>query len=179
MNTTTSRYATEKQIEFLKSLLTQIAELGDDAREHAHRAWLTLRKIEKEEGLTKDLASKQIESLKGSLEVWRRETPRKRDFEHSVPSGRYAVDTDEGHTGFYRVAVKDSGHTFVEVQASDVTYSLPWNAAKGVLRKIEDAGVEQAGVRYGLEIGRCYKCGRTLTDETSRAQGIGPDCAKK
>jgi hypothetical protein len=30
--------------------------------------------------------------------------------------------------------------------------------------------------RYGKEIGRCGKCGRALTDETSRQRGIGPDC---
>lgn len=29
---------------------------------------------------------------------------------------------------------------------------------------------------YGMEIGRCGNCNRTLTDEVSRQRGIGPDC---
>jgi hypothetical protein len=32
---------------------------------------------------------------------------------------------------------------------------------------------------YGREIGRCGRCHRTLTDEDSRAAGLGPDCASK
>lgn len=31
---------------------------------------------------------------------------------------------------------------------------------------------------FGLQVGRCYRCGKTLTDEDSRAQGIGPECVK-
>lgn len=33
-----------------------------------------------------------------------------------------------------------------------------------------------AKVLFGQEIGRCGVCGKTLTDETSRAYGIGPVC---
>ncbi len=32
---------------------------------------------------------------------------------------------------------------------------------------------------YGREIGRCGRCHRSLTDEVSRSEGIGPECAKK
>jgi hypothetical protein len=34
-------------------------------------------------------------------------------------------------------------------------------------------------VRYGMLIGKCGVCGRTLTDEESRANGIGPVCAER
>jgi hypothetical protein len=44
------------------------------------------------------------------------------------------------------------------------------------LRAILDAGTNNAGARYGQAIGRCWKCHRHLTDETSRSLGIGPDC---
>jgi hypothetical protein len=40
-------------------------------------------------------------------------------------------------------------------------------------------GVRAAAVRYGQELEFCGCCGRHLTDETSRAAGIGPDCAAK
>lgn len=29
---------------------------------------------------------------------------------------------------------------------------------------------------FGLLVGHCYRCGKTLTDEVSRAYGIGPEC---
>lgn len=31
---------------------------------------------------------------------------------------------------------------------------------------------------FGLLVGHCYRCGKTLTDEESRAYGIGPECQK-
>ena len=33
--------------------------------------------------------------------------------------------------------------------------------------------------RYGQELGECGVCGRELTDEQSRAIGIGPVCREK
>jgi len=32
---------------------------------------------------------------------------------------------------------------------------------------------------FGFLVGHCYICGKTLTDEESRAMGIGPECEKK
>jgi hypothetical protein len=40
-------------------------------------------------------------------------------------------------------------------------------------------GTEEAQSTYGRAIGSCGACGRTLTDETSRARGLGPECAGK
>jgi len=39
--------------------------------------------------------------------------------------------------------------------------------------------IPAAIVTYGVELGVCGRCGRHLTDEDSRAAGIGPDCAAK
>ena len=39
--------------------------------------------------------------------------------------------------------------------------------------------VPAAIVTYGVELGVCGRCGRHLTDEDSRAAGIGPDCASR
>lgn len=38
---------------------------------------------------------------------------------------------------------------------------------------------QAAKERFGQEIGRCGCCGRTLTNDESRARGIGPDCWAK
>jgi hypothetical protein len=39
--------------------------------------------------------------------------------------------------------------------------------------------IPAAIVTYGVELGVCGRCGRHLTDEDSRAAGIGPDCASR
>lgn len=100
-----------------------------------------------------------------------------------VPAGRYAVETDAGVLAFYRVdrptEGRWAGRAFVHVQASEEWHSVRGNAAAGVLRKILESGPETASKRYGREIGSCGICGRTLTDENSRALGIGPVCAEK
>jgi hypothetical protein len=44
------------------------------------------------------------------------------------------------------------------------------------LKAIEAAGYEAARMTFAQELGRCYNCGKTLTDDTSRELGIGPKC---
>lgn len=89
------------------------------------------------------------------------------------PFGRYAVETDEGHLAFYRLTPDG-----LFVQASDELHRVPGNAEQAIVDKIA-ADPKAASIRYGLEIGSCGRCGRTLTDEDSRARGIGPVCAEK
>lgn len=96
-----------------------------------------------------------------------------------VEAGRYAVETEEGHLAFYRVdrptEGRWAGYTFLKVQASDELHPIKGAAAKAILTKIA-VDPKGAMLRYGLELGHCGHCGRTLTDETSRAAGIGPVC---
>lgn len=96
-----------------------------------------------------------------------------------VADGRYAVE-HEGVLKFFKV--KNGGRpgfVFLDVQASD-----DWHAIRNVTRIREivaliAADPHAAMVRYGHELGECGRCGRTLTDEASRAAGIGPICASK
>ncbi len=101
-----------------------------------------------------------------------------------VPAGRYAVTSDkDGVTRFYRVdrptEGRWAGYTFVKVQASDELHRVGKDVAAWVLAAIAKATPQAASKLYGQEIGCCGVCGRTLTDETSRANGIGPICAAK
>jgi hypothetical protein len=96
-----------------------------------------------------------------------------------VKAGRYAVPNEEGKLAFYIVSRPDKGDwkgwTFVSVMASDERHRIRGFAAvKAILEKI--AADPDAGPRFGREIGACYVCGRTLTDELSRSLGIGPVC---
>lgn len=48
-----------------------------------------------------------------------------------------------------------------------------------IVRRILDAGPRDAMLRFGLEIGSCGDCGRSLTNATSRREGIGPRCKSR
>lgn len=100
--------------------------------------------------------------------------------ETSVPEGRYAVINEAGVTEFFKVDCptegKWAGYVFVKQQASDDLYPVKGARKSDVLARI--AADPDALARYGQELGCCGRCGRTLTDEVSRATGIGPECAK-
>ena len=53
--------------------------------------------------------------------------------------------------------------------------------AERVLKSLIEMSTEEsdeAMKRFADELGRCCLCGRTLTDEASRARGMGADCAE-
>ncbi len=91
-----------------------------------------------------------------------------------VPNGRYAVTVDDDSLMFYSIK-KGNYTTFVDVWASDARWPVK-NASKKLRILTAILADPDAGPRFGREIGKCYVCGRTLTDETSRALGIGPVC---
>jgi len=100
-----------------------------------------------------------------------------------VPAGRYALRGADNVVKFYRLDKptqgKWAGWTFLKVQASDELYPIrnPNEKARIIAEIAKDVlGAEQL---YGQELGKCSRCGRTLTDETSRDYGIGPDCRAK
>lgn len=97
----------------------------------------------------------------------------------SVKDGRYAIEED-GVLKFFRVKKgRNPGFVFLDIQASD-----DWHAIRDlarIRRVIAEIAKDPKGamLRYGRELGECGHCGRTLTDEASRAAGIGPVCASK
>lgn len=99
-----------------------------------------------------------------------------------IRPGRYAVEVD-GTLKFYKIdrptEGRWAGRTFVSVQASDELYPVRNRTAREEILALVARDPEAAMRRYGQEIGRCGHCNRTLTDATSRANGIGPICADK
>lgn len=91
-----------------------------------------------------------------------------------LPEGRYAVrtDTPDQHYAFYNVTERG-----VFLQLSDSLNAVPESVELAVISKILIDPAEAARA-YGREIGDCGVCGRTLTNEVSRAYGIGPVCRK-
>lgn len=98
-----------------------------------------------------------------------------------VPAGRYAVENADGVLTFYHVRVKNNGRVQIDVKAGPATHPVPFNAAgyATILQSIIDAGIKDATIRYGHELGCCGVCGRDLTDADSRAAGIGPVCSQR
>ena len=98
----------------------------------------------------------------------------------SIPDGRYAIDnaSGKGDTVFYKVWTRRNGSRGVDLQVSDDFIQIRSADVEGILKRIEK-DVEGALARYGKEIGACGICGRTLTNDDSRARGIGPICADK
>lgn len=101
----------------------------------------------------------------------------------SVPEGHYAVPSATGNNDldFYRVDRPTEGNWAGRVFVKVIIGGHPEYAVRGrkvgeVLTRIAEFGHQAAALKYGQEIGRCYRCNRSLTDETSRALGIGPDC---
>lgn len=100
-----------------------------------------------------------------------------RDAAHdpTVPNGRYAIlSTTNDKLMFYSVK-QGKSVTFVDVWASDARYPVKRSEERHRILEAIKADPD-AGPRFGREIGKCYVCGRTLTDETSRSLGIGPVC---
>jgi hypothetical protein len=146
-------------------------------------------KIRLEQGLAKFAASQVIDGFKKlpakPVELNDRFQPpvattnSAKEAPVKVEDGRYAVEED-GTLKFFRVTNgRKPGYVFLNVQASD-----EWYPVRNVTRIREVLAIiakdpKAAMVRYGHELGECGKCGRTLTDEASRAAGIGPICAAK
>ncbi len=92
---------------------------------------------------------------------------------------RYAISGfDTGNaTRFYKLRESKRGKRYLVAQVSDEERMVPWGEALIVARAIA-ADPMAAMLRYGVEIGSCGHCGRTLTNDESRALGIGPKCRK-
>lgn len=103
------------------------------------------------------------------------------DATATVPAGRYAVvDPADGKLKFYQVDTptqgKWAGWVFLSVFASDEKFPIRDRSKKEIILGTIGLNPKEAMMRYGLELGICGRCGRALTDETSRALGIGPIC---
>lgn len=172
---TAPKPATEKQLAFIGRLIVERLEGAYLADAHAILA----------RGINSRLASAWIDTLLAMPKAAKTEAPAAKVAAPSVdvPAGRYAVENGEGILRFYRVdrptEGRWAGRVFVNVYASDETYPVRGEAGREVLAAIAAAGTREASLRYGVEIGACGICGRTLTDEESRARGIGPVCADK
>jgi hypothetical protein len=100
----------------------------------------------------------------------------------SKPDLHLAIDnvTGSNDLDFFRVARISLGVAVYRIIGGHHDQHLAYEDAVKVLERIACTDdVAGALAAYGREIGRCGRCHRTLTDEDSRAAGLGPDCASK
>jgi len=97
------------------------------------------------------------------------------------PGYYFIVDPTTNKESFFRVAKPEHNPATrkLYIQASDDFYEV------SDIRRITKIFIEiqkdpvNAMNEYGLRLGRCGVCNRTLTDRDSRLRGIGPICAGK
>lgn len=95
--------------------------------------------------------------------------------------GRYAVIGDNGEWEFYRVTERSTSRwstrreLVLMKQAGDRFNFMSREAKDAIATKI-NADPKAAMKEYGVRLGMCGVCGRSLTDPESRSRGIGPDC---
>jgi hypothetical protein len=110
-----------------------------------------------------------------------------RSFRHDqlpdVPAGHYAVNSLTGNNDldFFRVDRPEegqwAGRTFVKrIVGGHPARPVRGTTMRQALDAIGAAGFDAARTLFGTELGRCWKCNKTLTDDLSRAVGIGPEC---
>jgi Family of unknown function (DUF6011) len=181
------------------------AAMTDLTREHVERllGWLTERdadqaapirqwfveRADSPEGLSQRSASMLIDQLKARLDrTPRRPAARQFDDFADVIDGNYAImrDADSDHVDFYRVSRSESkrqpGRVWIKVQeraGGDLYPIEPYARQFAILRDIRAAGPQAAAELYADKERRCYVCNTGLTDPTSRADLIGPECKRK
>jgi len=102
---------------------------------------------------------------------------------NSIPTGRYAVKTEEGHWSFWSAWHGDQkGITFLDqlvarpdgLEKERVTLQV----AAAIAAKIVAMGVDESRIEFGLQIGWCGYHDGPLTNPISRALGYGEECAR-
>jgi hypothetical protein len=151
-------------------LCSQRVEAGEGSRTGQPGAWV----VSHLDGQCPAPAPKPVVEAPKAEVNWKRPV--------EIPSGEYAVENAEGVLQFYTVRNIDegrwAGYTFVDVHSSDERYPLKGHARTFALQAIA-ADPRAAAVRYGHETNHCFRCGKELTDESSREAGIGPICSGK
>ncbi len=103
-----------------------------------------------------------------------------------IPKGYYAIpfiglDAARNDLTFLAVGMKDNGdRTLRHVVGGHGELdgmSIEW--CRRAVAGLNATSLEVAAATYGQEYSHCGRCGRSLTDDASRARGIGPECATK
>lgn len=178
---------TEKQMEYLNTLLSRRSLVIADRARHALTKRTISVLIDDVRAWTPDKPLWSGLSLEaGKISADAEERPARREPLPDVPEGHYAIASLTGNNDldFFRVDRPTEGDwkgkTYIKrVIGGKPDQNIRFSQYREVLHTILDTGIKESGMMYADKIGRCYRCNRHLTDEESRARGLGPDCASK
>ena len=194
------RKATDPQVRYLKSLVAERAPQTDPAYTQSvidGGFYAVSRGIEKLKALPKVAAvgvpAPRTNQYPGTCENCGTRVGAEEGTVAKADNGKWEVEHLPGHcpvsefpfpVGRYAAVSGDEIHFFHAThdglfeQAGDTLYPVHGIYGEAMIGQISlDPYV--ASTTYGTEIGKCGRCGRSLTDKTSRAAGIGPVCAGK
>lgn len=105
------------------------------------------------------------------------------DLWPNIHAGYYfIVDPSTNTESFFRVDKptegKWAGCIFLHIQASDDFYPVRGEHRKDAILSTINEDPITAMNQYGMRLGRCGRCNRTLTKRDSRLRGLGPICAQ-
>lgn len=106
------------------------------------------------------------------------------DVVQTLDRGYYALPSATGNNDldFFVVHVNEGHQRICRVIGGHPNQPLNVGQSKAVaerLHALTPAERLQAQALYGQALGYCGRCGRHLTDEASRARGLGSECASK
>lgn len=179
--------ATPKQVAFITDLLADRDFSGEERPAWQARIEYLALTTEAREAMSQSQASAFIEYALGMPGKARTPEAVNQD---GIPAGRYAVpnhmltgDTADNSVSFFKVDRPESGrwsgYTFISRQAGGDFLRMNRRQQDEAKKAIREFGFPEASRLYGLELGHCGVCGRELTNETSREEGIGPVCRDK
>lgn len=197
-----ARPATTRQIDFLRTLDTQYCEMNTELHvinddQTAAAAVEGMMEIIEEsyEKLTVKTASARIDRMKTisipNLKARLAEAKKTRSVATDAKPAAAKAEVTEGMykmgEQIYKVqrAVHGSGNLYAKVltRPEDAFDSTDWKFeyAPGAVRRLrpEHKLTLEEAKAFGALYGTCCCCGRTLTNEDSIAEGIGPICAGK
>jgi hypothetical protein len=176
-NSFATRPATQKQIDFIEALLTDMANLG--RKEDALDLFQTMSEQAESNAFSMAQASIAITELKTKVGELKKtvkvEWP-------AVPTGRFAYQKsdDPEDIAFFHVVVKDDGFPLLWIYTPLEEIPVRGISQKRtILQKIADLGTVECELLFGQKIGVCSRCGTELTATESRDYGMGPICRNK
>ena len=132
-------------------------------------------------------ASAKIDNLKTRVQRLRKQQrPERIGAVADVPPGRYALRNAPRFANkvtFFEVdrptEGRWAGRTFLSILSSDERLPVKDPQKRAMILGLIARDIRGALILFGQETEHCGHCGRRLTNDESRALGIGPVCAEK
>ena len=186
---TVERPVTAPQLRYLNDLAEEFGRLRDHWSEDDHRVApavsLQLTAGWPYENHTS--ASVKIDDLKARVHRLRKlQRPERIGAVADVPPGRYALRNAprfKNTITFFEVSRPTegrwAGRTFLSIMQSDERVPVRDPQQRAMILGLIARDIRGALTLFGRETEHCGHCGRRLTNDESRALGIGPVCAEK